>query len=280
MSSVVAGYLSAIAGAVVSGSWQAMIKLEPTGDQKLHPATILCLFILGFFVASWVACIVEYEETYSFTAWGLVSGALFVVSMALNIVVSFPVLGIAVGSGIASSMAVLTALVWSADVFDASMRSTALTIVGVCVVVIGLNVIIFAGHKLHASKGLKEYDGKSPSESGHLLPAIGQEKQEPSRSEFLLAVTGAIFAGIFGGSYLYPSEETDKGTLFLPSMGIGSLVVAPIFGSLILLVKPATDSQPFIPSPELFVSAAPWMFAGGTVNVFAIILILKVNSIE
>lgn len=275
MSPIVAGYFSAIAGAVVAGSWQAMIKHESVEKHQLHPAMVLSTFLLGFFLASWIACLVEYEEAYSFTAWGIISGALFVASMALNIAVSFPLLGIAVGSGIASSVAVLTALVWSADIFDESMRSAALTDVGVVVVVIGLNILIFAGRSLHTDGKADGADKPASRESAHLLPATTPVPAEPSDSAFIRGVAGAIFAGLFGGSYLYPSEETDKGTLFVPSMGIGCLIAAPVFGVLLILAKPPTDTHPLIPPPAVFRSAAPWMLAGGAVNVLAIILILK-----
>jgi Na+-transporting methylmalonyl-CoA/oxaloacetate decarboxylase gamma subunit len=173
---------------------------------------------------------------------------------------------------------VLTALVWSADIFDESMRSATLTVVGMVVVVIGLNVLIFAGRTLHKEDGKSDIVDKTASrESACLISTDIPVTVEHADLAFIRGVAGAIFAGLFGGSYLYPSEETNKGTLFVPSMGIGCLVAAPVFGALLVLAQPSNEAHPFVPPSAVFRSAAPWMLAGGAVNVLAIILVLKVT---
>jgi len=92
------------------------------------------------------------------------------------VAVTFPAVGIAVGSGIQSSVAVITSLFWTADLLHEPMRSGAGTVCGVVVVVLGMNVIIFTGRVL-GRLGLEfdyqddggEGDGGAPSENTPLM---------------------------------------------------------------------------------------------------------------
>jgi hypothetical protein len=158
--------------------------------------------------------------------------------------------GIAVGSGIQSSVAVITSLFWTADLLHEPMRSGAGTVCGVVVVVLGMNVIIFTGRVL-GRLGLEfdyqddggEGDGGAPSENTPLMrvelptaspPAPQLPRAFPSPESahanhededgddgatFARGAGVAMLAGVCQGSFLLPAEET--GIAFLPSMGLG-----------------------------------------------------------
>jgi len=158
------GYACAIASTLLSGSWQATTKIEAIQKHKLHPFVLINEVMLGFFVISWLALLPD--AGFTFTPWGLLAGALFDTSMMLNIAVSFPVLGIAVGSGISSCVVCLTSLFWSAAVFKQSMRSIALASVGVVVVIVGLASIILTGRYFAAVAVAEEEDSADASLSG------------------------------------------------------------------------------------------------------------------
>ena len=285
VSSTISGYLCASMAMVLSGSWQAAVKHESIRRHEVHPGVLNFYYVLGFFLASWVACAVEYSDTYSFTSWGLLGGFLFNCSMTLNMAVSFPTLGIAVGSGIASSVAVLTSFIWSAAIFDQDLRSVGLACVGVVVVIIGLNTIIFTGRyfattvvpgrldRVISAKGTRSSE---QTEEASLLPA-DEEPEVKSSLAFLFAVLGGILAGIFGGSYLVPSMDccADVGILFLPSMGIGCLVSVPLLSAMTLLFVPPKEKHSIIPTFEAFKDTVGWGMLGGAVSALAIIFIIK-----
>ena len=289
------GYICAIASTLLSGSWQAAVKSEPIRRHSLHPSILLVQFSLGFFLASWVALLLDLNgEPFSFTPWGLLAGALFMCSMCLNMAVSFPALGIAIGSGIASSGAVITSLVWSAGVFAQSMRSVALACVGCGFVVLGLNAIIFTGRyfsvpassgggsgatlvkeSVTEETGLLSTSSLTASSTPTTVNEGDSEVEEPGKSTFICAVVSAIMAGVFGGSYLVPSMSccADAGIVFLPSMGIGCLLTAPLLSTTTLLLPNLPKS--IFPENNILLETAPWGLLGGAISALAIILIIK-----
>jgi len=292
VSSATAGYLCALVAMVLAGSWQAAVKHESIRKHEVHPGVLNLYYAFGFFLASWSACAVEYSDAYSFTSWGLLGGFLFDCSMILNMAVSFPTLGVAVGSGIASSVVVLTSFIWSAAVFDQDLRSVSMACFGVVIVIIGLNTIIFTGRyfattvvpgrldRVIAAKGTQS---SQQTEEASLLPAEKEQLEVKPDLAFLLAVLGAILAGIFGGSYLVPSMAccANIGIMFLPSMGIGCLISAPFLSAMTLLFVPENTSHPVIPTYEAFSETVVWGMLGGAVSSLAIIFIIKaINDID
>lgn len=201
---------------------------------------------------------------FAFTSWGILSGAVFCLGITLQIAVTFPAVGIAVGSGIQSSAAVITSLFWTADVLHESMRSSFGTLCGVLVVVLGMNMIIFTG-RIFGTLGIKfEPDGADevptertpllhvempltttpPSSSSSPPPETecpppdsanngnnnvdeDDDEDENSTATFARGAGVAMLAGICQGTFLVPAEEVTSaasGVAYLPSMGIGVAV--------------------------------------------------------
>lgn len=266
-----AGYTAALLSAVVAGSWQALTKHEAIARHRLHPAAVLLPFMTAFFICSWLVLLVTTSE-FVFTPWGLLSGAVFCLGITLQVAVIFPAVGIAVGSGIQSSVAVITSLFWTADVLHEPMRSGVGTVCGVVVVVLGMNVIIFTG-RVFGSLGLEfdRDDGEgAPSETTPLvqvelppaspLPPPETERPPPGAaahtdddvddgtgSTFARGAGVAMLAGVCQGSFLVPAEETSSaasGLAFLPSMGLGVALAALPCVALALYLAPDTAPSP------------------------------------
>ena len=97
---------------------------------------------------------------------------MFSLGITFQIAVTFPAIGIAVGSGIQSSVGIVTSLFWTVDVLNAPMHSSIGTLCGVLVVVLGMNVIMFTG-RIFGTLGIEleaDKDGvEAPSETTPLL---------------------------------------------------------------------------------------------------------------
>lgn len=298
ISSAEVGYVCAVLSTLLSGSWQAAIKSDAIQKHNLHPAVLNLEFVLGFSLASWIAIIFDMHDSYHFTPWGIVAGALYDGSMCLNMGVSFPVLGIAIGSGIASSFAVITSFVWSAGIFQQDMRSVSIAFGGVAIVVIGLNIIILTGRSdvitecRHKKSGgwsgpkggglreLEETPLRCDDEVGVSTADKGDKKGHRAgtkRWEFIVAVGGGCLAGLFGGSFLVPSMSccADEGIIFLPSMGLGCLLVAPVLSAGMFLFVPSSLDRPAIPPRAVIIETLPWGMLSGAVSALAIVLIIK-----
>lgn len=290
-----AGYLCAVGSCALSGSWQAAVKADAIQRHQLHPALLNLEMMFGVFLGSLVALA---DGSFTFTSWGILSALLFEGSLVFNLSLSFPTLGIAVGSGLASSVAVVTSLIWSAGILDQSMRSVGVTALGCVLVVLGLNLLVYTGRTFNVAENTaerarqlaeqrqKKVDGGGtaddttqllPNGDGSAAEAGAPAPEEDDSPRFYRGVAAALTAGVFGGSYLVPNESccADDGTSFLLSLGLSALVVAlPCSGVCALLVAPSPE-RPLLPTVEVLRDTAPWGIMGGVVCSVAIFLIIK-----
>jgi hypothetical protein len=84
-------------------------------------------------------------QEYVFSSWGLISGTIIEVQTFQYISVGYPMLGIAVCSGIAAAMNVVTSMIIAEGIFDATMVNEDLAICGVLLVIAGLAGVVAVG---------------------------------------------------------------------------------------------------------------------------------------
>jgi hypothetical protein len=113
----------------------------------------------------------------------------------------------------------------------------------------------------------------------------GGDEEEIDKRTFIIGVIGAVCAGVFGGSYLIPNLSccADADTEFLPSVGIGCLIVGPLFSFLITYLVPMVNNAVLLnkesnvlPTMDTLLQTTALGALPGIVNVLAVILIIKV----
>ena len=101
----------AVLGAIMNGSWSAIIKCPQLASARLHPAVMNVYWMFGFFCVSW-CCIFDPDvPSYSFTPYGVISGGLLVVASAVTLSVTIPVLGIALAACVSNTAVIVASLV-------------------------------------------------------------------------------------------------------------------------------------------------------------------------
>lgn len=273
-SSSAVGFLLAVLGAIMNGSWSAIIKCPQLASARLHPAVMNVYWMFGFFCVSW-CCIFDPDvPSYSFTPYGVISGGLLVVASAVTLSVTIPVLGIALAACVSNTAVIVTSLVWSAYILDQPMRSVRLAGLGVAVAIVGLYGVVYAtvgmdngsGDKLGGAGGPGapgaggehgvESSPPPSSDRETLLPAgavadaptdvdDAKRAHKLAMKRFALGIIMALFVGVIGGSVLVPMEyaaEEYNGIVFLPSMATGAIVIAPIVAALQLYTDPTVSA--------------------------------------
>jgi hypothetical protein len=152
------GFLWAVAAAVLSGSWSAIVKAPRLRALELHPAVLNVYFMAGFFLAS--LAIASLGGRLAFTPWGLLSGLLLVGASAGTLSLTIPTLGIAVATCVSNSTVIATGFAWSAVALRQPERSAARALAGLVVVVAGLQGVVYSSvmqvRRLKESRSLQQ----------------------------------------------------------------------------------------------------------------------------
>lgn len=258
------GIAYAAISTIFSGTWPAIVNASDV-KSKVHPAVLNMEFSFGFFLSSWIGLVSLNDSVYNFSVWGLLSAALFQLSVGLLTTLAFPILGISVSAGIASSTVVLTSFIWSI-VFKDAMRSVGLAILGIVVALSGLILVLLSAR-------VKDI----PHEEA--LPLVGSINGSASM-RLTIGVLSALFAGILGGSYLVPNASccANDGVVFLPSFGIGMLCICPAISWLISAVCFATEENmsSFPTIVESIMKSTRIGILGGAICGFSIFFIMAV----
>lgn len=148
--------------------------------------------------------------------------------------------GLALSQGIWSSIKVLVAFFWGILVFHEPVKSIAVTVVAILLLMAGL-----LGVSLHASRTQEEGGSTSDSDDGSLLEPLildsevgwtgsprthctGAACSFSGVQRRHLGILGAVFDGAYGGSILVPMHFASpemRGLSYVGSFAIGCLVV-------------------------------------------------------
>lgn len=189
--------------------------------------------IVACFITS-IPIILLTQESFKFSPWGLVSG-LFMVPGGTAGYFAVQSAGLALSQGIWSSLKVLVAFFWGIVVFHEPIKSPAVTVVAVLLLMVGLLGMSYYG----ASSSSQRSDDDVSLEEPLLLDLEDREVAEESehcRGGFVsgmtrrnLGILGAVIDGAYGGSVLVPmhfaTSGTSNGIAFVGSFSIGCLIV-------------------------------------------------------
>ncbi|KAH8069248.1 TMEM144-like transporter [Aureococcus anophagefferens] len=222
-----AGYLAAVGSAALNGSWPAIIKSRRVVEARLPPLLLNVSFIFGFAVVAVV--VVAFEGYLHWTNWGLLSGAILTVASGLTLGVAIPNAGVAIPSGIAAACYLVTAYVWSAYILDQGMRSVALSLVGILVVICGLALVVSASLVKKAP----------PDQAEATLLPDDDDKDErlvPDEANLPLGLVASAVVGVLGGSNMAPKEyarDDAQGIHYVPGRAAvcPAMAAGAIYGS-------------------------------------------------
>ena len=159
-----------VAGAwVFFGSFSVPVKLPSVRKLQVTALVFQSYKTMCMFLTSWLVLAMT---EFSYTPFGFASG-LFWVSGSLLTVMGFQYAGIAVGSGVCSSVIVVVSFGWAA-LFNENVWSVGLTVLAVAGVIGGILGMIFALRPRPVIEPVPLSDGNlNNSESSGLLVASG-----------------------------------------------------------------------------------------------------------
>jgi glucose uptake protein GlcU len=194
-----------------------------------------------------------------FSWLGMLSGALFVASAA-NAVTAIGLIGLSAASGLWCGTAVLVSFAYGVLVAGDHVESMELAAAALGLILCGIGGIALAAWA-GGSNGGSSSDGAADGGGGAGWLADSQasllEEDDaeaaagspaaaiaavPAGSRPLLGLLAAVLAGVLGGLILAPMVHAPpeaRGIQFVPSVGLGALVVAPILTA-ILTCTPRT----------------------------------------
>ena len=256
------GWLAAAVSCVSFGSFGVPIKGDAATSVDIDALVMQSYKTIMCFLTSWIVLLLG--EPFTYTPWGIVSGAFWVPSGTAAIY-AIRNAGLATSQGVWSALIVLVSFTWGVFVFGEGVRSRAGAGAGVALMMVGL-----WGMSYHSSPGnaprleyrgvgelVADEGGESPSSGSSGSIEIGQEAitvdessngvsldgfdrtAEPQRNAYVqflgcawtrrnLGLAGACFNGIWGGSIMAPmhfASENTSGLGYAISFAIGASLV-------------------------------------------------------
>ncbi|KAK9800727.1 hypothetical protein WJX73_000776 [Symbiochloris irregularis] len=234
------GLVAAVTSAVANGSVGSLSKLPVVLNSGVPPPIFSFWVCMGIVVST--LPVLLFVGQITFTAWGLVSGLLFVFSTA-NTFYSISKLGVSVATGVWSGVAVVASFAFGVLVNGDQISKPSVAGPGLALLITGLLGIAFSeqiagkwnaytsadqGGYNEIEAGLRSRRSTSDSEGGAGSGAMDRIK----------GFVSAVFTGLSGGLIIAPmtfAPEEAKGVPFAPSFAVGVLLAAPIFTAAIVL---------------------------------------------
>eukprot|EP01025_Chloroclados_australasicus_P048575 TRINITY_DN5508_c0_g2_i2.p1 TRINITY_DN5508_c0_g2~~TRINITY_DN5508_c0_g2_i2.p1 ORF type:complete len:337 (-),score=24.00 TRINITY_DN5508_c0_g2_i2:712-1722(-) len=242
------GLIFAFLACFCNGTFGIIPKLKYVSDHNVHPFIFNFWTGIGAAASSMIVAIFVGMEFY----WqGLISGLFFSLAAGFAFC-GILVVGITVASGIWMCTAVLVSYIFGVAIAGDVIKYPVLSAFAIVVMLIGIIGIVLTNHFAgQQQQGLVQH--RQQSEEQEMLPNnsvasheidVKEENQgavqEGSKiGKLILGISFGITTGFFGGlipapmSYL-PKE--DQGLPYVPSMGIGVFVSAPIVASCACLI--------------------------------------------
>lgn len=184
---------------------------------------------------------------------GMVAGALFVSAMSASFF-AIDCLGVALAQGMWGGLAMIVSYVWGVAVFGEVPQSMvgSMTALGFLVVGVGCiaNCQQLGEWGIQAWETLRGRDAEENGVRSALLLPVSEENSSavhPPRNRSR-GYAWAFLVGVLGGSILAPMHYVPlekQGLLFVPSFGLGTLLVSPIlFGIHVVLCSSREEGIP------------------------------------
>jgi glucose uptake protein GlcU len=239
------GILLAIGSAVFNGSFAALFKTPKMVEVDLHPIVFQLYVSTGVFLSSllvvpflsWNPTLLHNEKVgdeFRFSPMGFVAGCLLVLSLAASFQ-AVQKIGVALAQGIWCGGAMLVSYLWGIAVFGETPVRLGLSLLGLCLLILGVFGIALC-EKIGKVVALEEAHHERQDESPETMSLIARNNSEETTSDnentsYAEGVLWACAVAFFGGSVLAPMHYVppmEEGLVFLPSFGIGAMVLSPL----------------------------------------------------
>jgi glucose uptake protein GlcU len=225
------GFIAAVFSICMFGSFTINFKFGSLQRTGFDPMVMQIWMNLAIGTSSLI--VISYEG-FHWSNWGILSGGLWLLCNMMAIV-AIQNIGISISQGVWSGSTIIVSFIWGAAIFHQTPASIGLSILALVVLCIGIAGISIAGtdllgRKAEETSGLLETPPGSVQELGEIIP----EPMSP-RKKMLLGFASAFLLGIPNGSVYAPlnplikEDEIWKGATYLPSFGLGLLIVTPVF---------------------------------------------------
>jgi hypothetical protein len=234
------GYLFALGSAVFNGSFVAFMKIPSVAAADLHPVLFNAYVSLGVFLSSWL--VVPFfgivDASFGFTWYGFLAGGLFVFAGSFSFIAASAI-GLSTGQGVWGGAAIVVSFLWGTlgpAPISAPVQSFSLSLVAIALLLGGVIGIVKCEDI--GTAVTRHFSNSVPTEATARLNSVATTDDRTGASgsveasSRLIGLSAALAVGVFGGSILAPASfagdaYTGRRSLaFLPSFGIGALVVA------------------------------------------------------
>jgi glucose uptake protein GlcU len=298
-------FLFSILAAFLNGSFLALFKISSVAKYHVKPLVFLQYNCFGMFLSDWLSnlflplnssYVSGAGNSFQFVWLAFVSGIIFCGSISCSFL-AVDNIGLALSQGIFGGTAIVTSYLWATVVFEEYPSNIALSVIGIIVLIIGVFGIalsesianyIWNQTSNNTDDMSTSKDIVNPSDAGMKSMDFSAENEETMRTStnenllnqnktkgnFFLGVIFAFFCGAFGGTALVPLHyvpASQRGLVFLPAMGTGSLMSAPFVLLLnYYLSKPELRHWPEFYLKEVGIYGVVSGMIWNTNNIFAI----------
>jgi len=284
------GYI-AVAGAILFfGSFALPIKLPSVQKARVDAMVFQCYYSLAVFCSMWLLLLIE---PFAFTWWGTAGAALWVAGSVLAIS-AINYIGMAIAQGTWSGITIVVSFAWGAFAFSEVIDNWYLTILGLCMLLVGIGGISMCNKqwKVNGPKFLYLFPCLIPKDVdmlGDETPSI-QESEEEEKTTSLEEIdemelkgseessgrkpnllAGLVCAGALGllnGTMMVPSSltpEEDQGIPYAVSFGIGVAIITSLYAPVYFVIQYVRGKG--LPQFHVRVAALPGICAGILWNV-------------
>lgn len=285
---VVVGYGLAVLSSVFNGIFAAPSRMKRVEATEIHPLAFNVWVSLGVFLSCLVSIPITAgvpSEDFAFPPLGLLAGALLVLAVGASFL-AIQRVGLSLGQAVWGGSAVIVSFLWGSlgpDGVGSAPKNVGLSILGVCMIVLGIVVCVVAGEwsrRQSIASAAASFDrGGSIVEDEPLLsrPPENDEITKTSQSgngikDVVIGISFAASVGIFGGSILVPKNflpKEQQQLAFIPAFGVGCLLAcAVVFGIFSLVNRKVPQLHPRACAAPGIVSGILWNL-GNYASIFA-----------
>jgi glucose uptake protein GlcU len=282
------GLACAIGSALFNGSFTALFKTKKVADLSIHPMVFQLYVCVGIFLTSWFVVpflslnppILQDEAAGSdlqFSLMGLISGVLAVLAVS-SFFCAVDHIGIALAQGVSGGGAMVVSYLWGLLIFGQMPSMLVVSLLGLLLLVLGVLEIAFSekiGRRFINNTNGSGYQAipltADEGNESDTAATVAQTRSDQGR--YTRGVLWATAVAFFGGSILAPLHYVPikkQGLVFLPSFGIGALLLSPmVFYAYLVQVDR-------VPSLHLSDAAVPGMLSGAIWNVGNLLSIIAI----